>query len=135
MSRFRGLRCPSEHLALKLGHLDWERGRITITSPKTEHHDGKESRIIPLFPELRPFLEAAFEEAPEGAEYVIGRYRDTNKNFRSRLERIIRRAGLEPWPKLFQNLRSTRQTELEETLPSHVVCKWIGNSLCGKRPR
>ena len=31
-------------------------------------------------------------------------------------------------PKLFQNLRSTRQTELEETFPSHVVCSWTGNS-------
>ena len=24
--------------------------------PKTEHHDGGESRVIPLIPELRPFL-------------------------------------------------------------------------------
>jgi hypothetical protein len=36
--------------------------------------------------------------------------------------------GLEPWPKLFHNLRATRQTELQERFPSHVVCKWIGNS-------
>ena len=33
-----------------------------------------------------------------------------------------------PWPKLFQNLRSSRQTELTETWPAHVVCAWIGNS-------
>ncbi|MBA4016488.1 MAG: hypothetical protein C0483_04815 [Pirellula sp.] len=38
------------------------------------------------------------------------------------------RAGIEPWPKLFQNLRSTRETELMETYPAHVVCAWIGNS-------
>lgn len=37
-------------------------------------------------------------------------------------------AGLEPWPKTFQNLRSTRETELAEQYPIHVVCKWIGNS-------
>jgi hypothetical protein len=43
------------------------------------------------------------------------------------LERIIRKAGLTPWPKLFQNLRSTRETELAESYPIHVVCKWIGN--------
>ena len=35
---------------------------------------------------------------------------------------------LTPWPKLFQNLRSTRETELTEQFPVHVVCKWIGNS-------
>jgi len=43
-------------------------------------------------------------------------------------QRIIQRAGLQPWPKLFQNLRSTRETELAEQFPIHVVCKWIGNS-------
>ena len=32
------------------------------------------------------------------------------------------------WPKLFQNLRSTRETELAEDFPMHVVCQWIGNS-------
>ena len=37
-------------------------------------------------------------------------------------------AGLEPWPKLFQNLRLTRETELAEEYPLHVVCAWIGNS-------
>jgi hypothetical protein len=42
--------------------------------------------------------------------------------------RIIRRAGLEPWPKLFQNLRASRETELAAEYPLHVVCAWIGNS-------
>ena len=35
---------------------------------------------------------------------------------------------LEPWPKPFQNLRSTRETELAEIYPLHVVCAWLGNS-------
>jgi integrase len=128
LSRFGGLRCPSEHFALKWTDIDWVQARITVHSPKTEHHPGKDSRTIPLFPELRPFLEEAFEQAPEGAVYVIGRYRNTNKNLRTRLERIIRRAGVKPWPKLFVNLRSTRETELAESFPMHVVCEWIGNS-------
>jgi hypothetical protein len=42
--------------------------------------------------------------------------------------RIIERAGLKAWPKLWQNLRSTRETELAESYPLHVVCAWIGNS-------
>lgn len=129
LARFGGLRCPSEHLGLRWIDIDWAKDRMTIHSPKTEHHPGGASRMVPIFPELRPYLQAAFEEAADGAEYVIARYRDCNKNFRTRLERIIRRAGLEPWPKLFQNLRSTRQTELEEIFPSHVVCKWIGNTV------
>jgi hypothetical protein len=70
-------------------------------------------------------LEAAFD--PE-AEYVITRWRSQNANLRTQLERIIKKAGLTPWPKLFQNLRSTRETELACEHPIHVVCGWIGNS-------
>ena len=128
LSRYGGLRCPSEHLALTWGDVDWENERLTVHSPKTEHHPGGESRSIPLFPELRREFEAVFDLAEPGTEYVITRYRRTNANLRTQLLRIIKRAGLTAWPKLFHNLRSTRQTELEETFPSHVVCKWIGNS-------
>jgi hypothetical protein len=51
-----------------------------------------------------------------------------NSNLRSQLLRIMARAKVKPWPKIFQNLRSTRQTELAEEFPSHVVCGWMGNS-------
>ena len=70
----------------------------------------------------------AFDEAEPGTEHVITRYRGSATNLRTQLHRIIRRAGLEPWPKVFQNLRSTRETELAEQFPMHVVCAWIGNS-------
>ena len=42
--------------------------------------------------------------------------------------KIIKRAGLVPWPRAWHNLRSSRQTELTETFPSHVVTAWLGNS-------
>ncbi|MCX7428954.1 MAG: tyrosine-type recombinase/integrase [Planctomycetia bacterium] len=128
LSRFGGLRCPSEHLALRWGDVDWERNRITVHSPKTEHHEGRESRQIPIFSELRPYLEVVWEQAEPGTEYIVTRYRSGNANLRTQLERIIRRAGLEPWVKPFQNLRSTRETELAKEHPMHVVCSWIGNS-------
>ena len=138
LSRYGGLRCPSEHLGLRWGDIDWKRGRIKVRSPKTEHHEGKGERTIPLFPELRPPLQAVLDELlasdydPKAARLseqpVISRYRYTNANLRTQLGKIIRRAGLKPWPKLFQNLRSTRETELAEEYPMHVVCDWIGNS-------
>ncbi len=40
LSRFGGLRCPSEHLALRWEDVDWEHGRLTVRSSKTEHHPG-----------------------------------------------------------------------------------------------
>jgi integrase len=136
LSRYGGLRCPSEHLALTWQDIDWEHDRLTVHSPKTEHHEGTDSRVIPLFPELRPYLEAAFNETedalgrpPAAAEHVITRYRDTNANLRTQLNRIIKRAGLEPWPKLFHNLRATRETELAAEYPAHVVAAWMGHSV------
>jgi integrase len=128
LSRYGGLRCPSEHLLLRWSDVDWARKRMTIHSPKTEHHEGKESRVIPIFPELRPYLEDVHALAAPGTEFVITRYRAKNSNLRTQLERIITKAGLKPWPKLFHNLRATRQTELAQTYPDYVVCEWIGNS-------
>ena len=40
LSRFAGLRCPSEHLALRWSDINWERSRMIVQSPKTEHHEG-----------------------------------------------------------------------------------------------
>jgi integrase len=137
LSRYGGLRCPSEHLALTWGDVNWRRERITVHSPKTAHHEGHEERMLPLFPELRPYLQAVLDELLEdfdpkahrlSEQPIITRYRDTNANLRTQLQRIIKAAGLTAWPKLFQNLRSTRQTELREHYPDHVVCSWIGNS-------
>ena len=122
LSRFGGLRCPSETLGLKWRDIDWEGGRIVIRESKTK------MRTIPLFPEVRTYLELAFDAAPEGAEYVIQRYRGANCNLRTQLLRILTRVGLSAWPRLFHNLRASRETELVREYPIHVVCAWIGNS-------
>jgi integrase len=127
LARYGGLRTPSEPLSLVWGDVNWGRQRFRVIAPKTEHQDGGE-RWVPLFPELRPYLEEAFERAEPGAVHVITRWRDTEKNLRTGLKRILRRAGLKPWPRLFQNLRASRETELAETYPIHVVADWLGNS-------
>ncbi len=49
-------------------------------------------------------------------------------NLRTQLERIIKRAGLKPWPKMFQNLRASRATELAKQYPAHVATEWLGHS-------
>jgi len=128
LSRYGGLRCPSEHLALKWADVNWAEGRFLVRSAKTAHHEGKGTRWVPLFPELRPFLELAWDEAEPGTEYVITRYRAGNANLRTQLERIIERTGLKPWPKLFQNLRASRATELANEHPGHVAAAWLGHS-------
>jgi integrase len=137
LSRYGGLRCPSEHSALTWGDVNWGQERITVRSPKTAHHEGHESRVVPLFPELREHLQAALDDLlfdfdPKAKRLseqpVIRRYRGENVNLRTQLLRIIQRAGLTPWPKLFQNLRATRATELVHDFPSHVAAAWLGHS-------
>jgi integrase len=128
LCRYGGLRCPSEVLALKWQHVNWEQGRLQVQPPKTEHHEGKESRHVPLFPELRPYLEDGFEVAEPGSEYVVTRYRKRESNLRTQLGRIAARAGITLWPAPFQNLRSTRETELADRFPIKVVTEWMGNS-------
>ncbi len=136
-SRFGGLRTPSETLSVRWQDVDWETDRIIVRSPKTEHHVGKASRTIPLFAELRPYLTEAFDLAPDGAEYVVdARFRQAamgkagwmNANLRTTFERIVRRAGLQPWPRLFHNLRASLETELVEKYPIQVVTSWLGNT-------
>ena len=78
--------------------------------------------------EIRPYLEAAFEAAEEGSVYVITRYRSANANLRTQLLRILENASLPAWPRPFHNLRASRETELANEFPIHVVCEWIGNS-------
>jgi integrase len=140
LARYGGLRTPSEPYGLRWEDIYWERNRFLVRSPKTEQHEGKAERKVPLFPELRPYLEALYDaivietgKAPDPKAYVIARCRSSNPA--TNMKKIIRRAGLTPWPKLFQNLRSTRETELvQEGHPLHVVCDWIGNSaLIAKR--
>lgn len=128
LSRYGGLRCPSETLSLKWADVNWERGSIRVTCSKTERHAGRAERFCPIFPELRGPLMEVFERTEPGSEFVITRYRNSAVNLRTRLTRIIRKAGLKQWPRLFHNLRSTRQTELTNRFPAHVVAGWIGNS-------
>ena len=136
LSRFAGLRVPSEPLLLRWQDIDLPAGRMLVHSPKTEHHAGKATRMVPIFPELRPYLEDAHELAVVGAEFVLPSLRKPGAvtgdwrsvNLGTMFGKIIKRAGLVAWPRAWHNLRSSRQTELTETFPSHVVTAWLGNS-------
>ncbi|WP_425401104.1 tyrosine-type recombinase/integrase [Aeoliella sp.] len=128
LCRWGGLRCPSEVLALRWGDILWDQNRMIVRSPKTEHHVGHEMRVVPLFPELVPVLNQAWDEAEEGAEYVVTKQLDATANFRTTMTKIITRSGLKPWPKLFHALRASRATELADKYPGHVAAAWLGHT-------
>ena len=126
MSRYGGVRVPSELVELRWQDILWAENKIFIHSPKTAHQR-KPSRFIPLYPELKILLELAFNEAPEGSIKVL-RNCNGSKNYRKGLHRIILKAGLLPWQKLFTNLRSTRETELAKIYSLQAVTAWMGNT-------
>lgn len=127
LARYAGLRTPSEPLALTWADILWDEGKMRVRSPKMAHVPAKAVRWVPIFPEIREHLQRAFDEAEPGELNVITRFRDSSANLRTQFERLITRAGLTPWDRPFQALRASRETELADSFPLHVVCAWIGN--------
>ena len=74
----------------------------------------------------------------DGAEYLVDSdYRDkanAANGWRStylptEFERIIQQAGLTPWPRLFQAMRASRETDLAKEHSVHATTAWIGITL------
>ena len=124
LSRYAGLRCPSETLRLSWADVDFVGNTLTIYCTKTAKQ-GNSKRIVPILPELRTRLEDAFD--PEN-ERCISRYCTTNLNLRKMFLEILTKAKIDPWPRLFHNLRGSLQTDLQDKFPAHVVNAWLGNS-------
>lgn len=128
LARWGGMRVPSEPESLRWEEIDFERMRINFRCPKTEHHDGKERREIPIFPELVEPLREEFEGAEAGEEFVLPFLRRiTGAALRKPVLAALRAAKINPWPKLWNALRASRVTELRESFPAHVVDAWLGH--------
>lgn len=124
LARWGGLRTPSEPTALKWGHIDREHGRITIPQVKTAE------RVIPLFPELERYIQERYDEAEPGEEFVLPMLQRLGRAAcGSKLTYAFKRLQMDRWPRAFHNLRSSRQTELEQQFPGYVVAYWLGNSV------
>ena len=96
LARYGGLRIPSELYGLAWDDILWDKKRFVVHSPKTEHIEGKETRICPLFPELELYLMEAFQQAEPGQKKVIAADLNISSNLRTQAHRIIKRAGLQP---------------------------------------
>ncbi|MDO4585064.1 MAG: site-specific integrase [Planctomycetia bacterium] len=135
-ARWGGLRITSELVYLKWSEVLWNQGKMKINIPKKtsreeEERGELETRWISLFPEIRHALEEYRQTTPPTSDRIFPNF--TNDDpcgaiLRTRITKIIRKAGFQPWPKLFVNLRATRDTELQRRYPLHVVCSWLGHS-------
>jgi integrase len=129
LTRWAGLRCPSEVLALRWTDIDWELNRMIVSSAKTKRY-GYGSRKVPLFPRVREALGELQHIAGDGQTYVIHRYRSATSSaqLRAPLLAAIQKAGLQAWEKLYVNLRASCRTDLERRFPAHVCDAWLGHS-------
>ena len=126
LARYAGLRIPSEINGLTWADIDWDLHRMLVHSPKTEHHPGQESRVVPIDPRLLVLLEEAYHVAGEGSTKVI------DMNFGGQVNRkfskIISSAGVEPWAAAFQTLRRSREIEWARDFPGFAASRWLGHS-------
>lgn len=129
LCRWGGLRIGETRL-LTWGDVLWDENKLLVHSPKTARYQGHDTRLVPLFPEIERLLSDRDAEAKPGDLHVLPMMEDrSNASFRKVLERAIVAAGVAPWPRLWHNLRGTRQNELLEAgFKRKAVCSWLGNS-------
>ncbi|MEM6553961.1 MAG: tyrosine-type recombinase/integrase [Planctomycetota bacterium] len=126
LSRFGGLRIPSGLDFLQWAEVDWDKHRFIVHGKGT--NGKRRPRAVPIFPDLRPYLEDAWELAEPGAEFVISERRRKHSNLAEPLKRLVAKAGIELYPKPFHNLRASCQTDLAHDWPGYLVASWLGNS-------
>ena len=122
LARIGGLRCPSE-----LKRLRWKdivQDRFTVHSPKTEHHDGRDKRVVPLFDELR----AELEKHEKTTEYVVHGFQGRSWNLNVPFQEIAERAGLGKIVCPFVNMRRSRANEVLRRHGEAMERQWIGHS-------
>ncbi len=61
--------------------------------------------------------------------YCSEAHRLVSNKFHNRINHHLAVDQLKPWPKLWQNLRSTRETKLADQFLGNVASAWIGNSV------
>jgi hypothetical protein len=123
LARWCGLRVTCETLPLTWAHVDWAENRLTIP-----HETKTGSRVVPLFEPARTELATLFDSAP-ATPWVFNRCRaSASTQWRTWLLTACRTSGVQPWPKLWHNLRAACRTDLEERFPAHVCDCWVGHS-------
>lgn len=121
LARWAGFRVGSEVRSLRWCDIDWDTMTMRVWSPKTKLY-----RVCPVFVELQAYL----RPTQEHGEFVCPRFcRDTDQAYRHRLERAVKRAGLEQWPDLLLNLRRSRATEVVEQYGAKAESDWIGHGV------
>lgn len=124
--RLQGLR-KNEALLLKWDHVDLSSREMTIPSPKTAN-TGKSRRRAPIGPTVCAALELLKEEQRRTGErsplVLPGIPTDPRRPF----EKIVIKAGLIQWGRLFQNLRASASTDARRLFGVRFEAETMGHS-------
>jgi integrase len=124
LARWSGLRVPHEPLALTWQDVDWAQNRLRISS-KTKTGE----RTIPIVPIVRRLLDELDQVTAPGATHILTRARaSAGTHWRNGLLAAIRAANVQPWEKLWINLRASCRTDMQAFFPDHVCNAWLGHS-------
>ena len=136
--RFIGCRMPSEIRALTWNDVNFEANTILLKSPKTKCK-GKPERMVPIFSEVASLLLAQShaadnlvsaigrDAAGDAAIYVFPTLRN-HSNAATTAAKMVNAAGFASWPKFWNSLRASCETDLMDRYGLRKACAWIGNT-------
>lgn len=131
LSRWAGVRVPSEVLLLTRSSIDWEGSRVHVVDAKRSKRSSRAPpvvRVCPLFPELAPYLQAIWACSDKPTDPLLPELVAMGGGtFVSRCARARDALGFS-WPRLFTSVRATRETELIARFGVRAASEWIGNS-------
>ena len=127
LARLAGLR-RDEALNLRWNNIDWERSRLTVISTDDWTVKDKDSRTVPMAPELRQLLLEAFSEAAPGSELVVASGSVNKRNISRDFTVLCRRAGVVRYAKPLHTLRKSCITDWSHRFAIHAVMEWAGHS-------
>ena len=128
LARFGRVRCPSETLSLSWSDVNWEKDRLIVRASKTEHHSDGGVRVVPIFKELRPYLETCLGECRvRSVPHVITRYRASNTNLRTQLGPVDSPSGLGTLAQAVPEYAGQPSDGTRRSIPVPRRCaKWLG---------
>lgn len=126
LTRWAGLR-RGEALNLRWENIDWQRHRLIIIANEEWRPKDKDSRTVPIVPELYQLLTDAFANAKPGQQLVIDGTINAKNVFRD-IQVLWKVASVIPWKKPIHTLRKTCLTRWAREYPQHVVKEWAGHA-------
>lgn len=103
--------------------VDWDRRRICVVG---NHKTKRLYRELPIRPLLYRLLLRAFDAAEDGAVSITG----LSPNNLNRIgQKAARDAGMKPWPKLYQAMRSSAENDHKlRGVAEATYAAWMGHS-------